>query len=40
MAGSEPPLLLIHGIADSSETWPPVFAELAKRYTVMTIPVP
>lgn len=35
MAGSGPPLLLIHGIADSSETWLPVFAELAKRYTVI-----
>ncbi|MBO0855526.1 MAG: alpha/beta fold hydrolase [Nocardia sp.] len=35
MAGSGPPLLLIHGIADSSQTWDPVFDELAEHYTVI-----
>ncbi|RMI32145.1 alpha/beta fold hydrolase [Nocardia stercoris] len=35
MAGSGPPLLLIHGIADSSVTWEPVFDELAEHYTVI-----
>ncbi|GAA3213695.1 alpha/beta fold hydrolase [Actinocorallia longicatena] len=35
MTGSGPPLLLIHGIGDSSETWTPVLPDLAKRYTVI-----
>jgi pimeloyl-ACP methyl ester carboxylesterase len=34
-AGSGPPLLLIHGIGDSSDTWDPVIAELAEHYTVI-----
>lgn len=35
MAGSGPPLLLIHGITDSSGTWDPVFDGLAEHYTVI-----
>jgi pimeloyl-ACP methyl ester carboxylesterase len=35
MAGSGPPLLLIHGIGDSSATWLRVIPELARRYTVI-----
>ncbi|WP_308268676.1 alpha/beta fold hydrolase [Yinghuangia soli] len=35
MAGDGPPLLLIHGIGDSSETWAPVFGELARHHTVI-----
>jgi pimeloyl-ACP methyl ester carboxylesterase len=35
MAGEGPPLLLIHGIGDSSETWEPVLAGLAERHTVI-----
>ncbi|MEV0080403.1 alpha/beta fold hydrolase [Nocardia neocaledoniensis] len=35
MAGSGPPLLLIHGISDSSATWSPVFDALAEHYTVI-----
>jgi pimeloyl-ACP methyl ester carboxylesterase len=35
MAGSGPPLLLIHGIGDSSETWLKVIPELARRHTVI-----
>ncbi|MBM4363253.1 MAG: alpha/beta fold hydrolase, partial [Deltaproteobacteria bacterium] len=35
VAGSGPALLLIHGIGDSSESWLPVFADLATRYTVI-----
>ncbi|GAB3660919.1 alpha/beta fold hydrolase [Actinocorallia lasiicapitis] len=35
MVGEGPPLLLIHGIADSSETWLPVLPELAKHFTVI-----
>ncbi|MFD6389836.1 alpha/beta fold hydrolase [Nocardia sp. NPDC060259] len=35
MAGSGPPLLLIHGISDSSGTWAPVFDALAEHYTVL-----
>jgi pimeloyl-ACP methyl ester carboxylesterase len=35
MAGSGPPLLLIHGIGDSSETWLDVLPRLARRYTVI-----
>ncbi|MFC4910184.1 alpha/beta fold hydrolase [Actinomadura gamaensis] len=34
-AGDGPALLLIHGIADSSETWLPVFEALAERFTVI-----
>ncbi|MCW2859473.1 MAG: hydrolase [Actinoallomurus sp.] len=35
MVGSGPPLLLIHGIGDSSTTWLKVIPELARRYTVI-----
>ncbi|MEV0058671.1 alpha/beta fold hydrolase [Nocardia sp. NPDC050718] len=35
MAGSGPPLLLIHGISDSSGTWAPVFDALAEHFTVL-----
>lgn len=35
MLGEGPPLLLIHGIADSSETWLPVLAGLAEHHTVI-----
>ncbi|GAB2822407.1 alpha/beta fold hydrolase [Actinocorallia aurea] len=35
MTGEGPPLLLIHGIADSSETWLPVIDELAAHHTVI-----
>ncbi len=35
MAGNGPPLLLIHGIADSSATWSPVLDLLAERHTVI-----
>lgn len=34
MFGDGPPLLLIHGIADSSETWLPVLPALAEHHTV------
>jgi pimeloyl-ACP methyl ester carboxylesterase len=34
-AGSGPALLLIHGIGDSSDTWRPVVAELARHHTVI-----
>ena len=34
-AGDGPALLLIHGIGDSSDTWRPVFEELASRHTVI-----
>src|ERR1700757_1182442 len=35
VAGSGPALLLIHGVGDSSETWEPVMAKLAQRFTVI-----
>ncbi|ROO90873.1 pimeloyl-ACP methyl ester carboxylesterase [Actinocorallia herbida] len=35
IAGEGPPLLLIHGLADSSETWLPIFDELAEHHTVI-----
>ncbi|MFD3744871.1 alpha/beta hydrolase [Nocardia sp. NPDC058633] len=35
MAGTGPPLLLIHGITDSSGTWAPVFHALSEHYTVI-----
>ncbi|KAF0849187.1 alpha/beta fold hydrolase [Nocardia caishijiensis] len=35
MAGTGPPVLLIHGITDSSGTWAPVFDALAEHYTVI-----
>ena len=35
MVGSGPPLLLIHGIGDSSATWLDVIPELARRHTVI-----
>ena len=34
-AGSGPALLLIHGIGDSSDSWRPVFEQLAEHYTVI-----
>jgi pimeloyl-ACP methyl ester carboxylesterase len=34
-AGWGPPLVLIHGVAGSSETWEPVIEPLAERYTVI-----
>jgi pimeloyl-ACP methyl ester carboxylesterase len=34
-AGSGPPLLLIHGIGDSSDTWRPVLDALARHHTVI-----
>ncbi len=34
-AGSGPALLLVHGIGDSSDTWRPVFEELARHHTVI-----
>lgn len=35
MAGAGPPLLLLHGIGDSSESWVPLIPSLARRYTVV-----
>jgi pimeloyl-ACP methyl ester carboxylesterase len=35
IAGSGPPLLLLHGIGDSSQTWSRVMPLLASRYTVI-----
>ncbi len=35
IAGNGPPLVLVHGIGDSSATWEPVLAELARRHTVI-----
>lgn len=35
MAGKGPALLLVHGIGDSSDTWRPVFAALARNHTVI-----
>lgn len=35
VAGDGPPLVLVHGIGDSSVTWEPVVAELARRHTVI-----
>src|SRR4051794_40375708 len=34
-AGSGPPLVLLHGIANSSQTWEPVADQLAQRFTVI-----
>lgn len=34
-AGEGPVLLLVHGIGDSSDTWRPVFSELARTHTVI-----
>ena len=34
-AGSGPVLLLVHGIGDSSDTWRPVFQQLAEHHTVI-----
>jgi len=35
MMGSGPALLMLHGIGDSSETWVPLMAELARDFTVI-----
>lgn len=35
MAGSGPALLLVHGIGDSSDTWRPVFDQLARDHMVI-----
>jgi pimeloyl-ACP methyl ester carboxylesterase len=35
MAGSGPPLVLIHGITSSSDTWRAVWSQLAERHTVI-----
>ena len=35
MAGSGPPLLLLHGISDESASWHPVFGRLAQDHTVI-----
>jgi pimeloyl-ACP methyl ester carboxylesterase len=35
IGGSGPPLLLLHGIGDSSETWADVIEPLARRFTVI-----
>ncbi|TKA09194.1 alpha/beta fold hydrolase [Actinacidiphila oryziradicis] len=35
MAGSGPPLLLVHGLGDSSVTWSPILARLARQRTVI-----
>lgn len=35
LAGSGPPIILIHGITSSSETWASVAPALAQRYTVL-----
>jgi pimeloyl-ACP methyl ester carboxylesterase len=34
-AGAGPALLLVHGIGDSSDTWRPVFDQLAREHTVI-----
>ncbi len=34
-AGDGPALLLVHGIGDSSDTWRPVFEQLARTHTVI-----
>src|SRR5437870_198616 len=35
IAGSGPPVLLIHGIGDNSTTWTAIHAKLAQRFTVI-----
>ena len=35
LAGSGPPLVLIHGITSSSEVWESVFEDLARHHTVL-----
>jgi pimeloyl-ACP methyl ester carboxylesterase len=35
MAGSGPPVLLLHGISDESASWLPVLADLAEHHTVI-----
>jgi pimeloyl-ACP methyl ester carboxylesterase len=35
MVGSGPPILLIHGLGDSSDTWSTVIPRLARRHTVI-----
>src|SRR3954449_8794034 len=36
-AGSGPPLVLLHGIANSSQTWEPVADRLAEHFTVIAL---
>ena len=40
LAGSGPPLLLVHGIGDSSATWAPVLPALARRHLVIAPDLP
>ena len=40
MAGTGPALLLLQGIGDSSESWLPVFAALARHHTVVAPDLP
>jgi pimeloyl-ACP methyl ester carboxylesterase len=35
LSGSGPPLLLVHGLGDSSSTWSRILPRLARRYTVI-----
>src|SRR5688572_1777136 len=35
MSGSGPPVVLVHGMVNSSRHWEPVAARLAERYTVI-----
>ncbi|MFT4201661.1 alpha/beta fold hydrolase [Gordonia sp. (in: high G+C Gram-positive bacteria)] len=35
IAGSGPPVVLIHGIGDNSSTWEPIMTRLATKYTVI-----
>ncbi|MFT3900784.1 MAG: alpha/beta hydrolase [Gordonia sp. (in: high G+C Gram-positive bacteria)] len=35
IAGSGPPIVLVHGIGDNSSTWDPIITRLAEHYTVI-----
>jgi len=39
-AGAGPPLVLIHGITESSHTWDPLIPALAQAHTVLTVDLP